>query len=261
MIKHLVIPDTQVKPDNPIAHLEWAGQYAVDKKPDVIIHLGDHWDMPSLSSYDVGKKSFEGRRYTKDIEAGIEGMKAFLKPIKKEQKRLKKGKRKLWTPRLVFCLGNHEFRIERAVEADAKLEGLLSYEDFNLKEMGWEVYPFLYPVIVDGVVYSHYFTSGVMGRPVSNARLLLQKKMMSCVQGHVQDRDIAFARKADGSSVTGIFAGIFYQHEEDYLTPQTNGSWSGIWMFNEVDNGSFDEMPVSMNYLRRKYGGGELYEN
>ena len=110
------------------------------------------------------------------------------------------------------------------------------------------------PVVIDGIVYSHYFTSGVMGRPVSNARLLLQKKMMSCVQGHVQDRDIAFGRRADGSPVTGLFAGIFYQHDEDYLTPQTNGSWSGIWMFNEVDNGSFDEMPVSMNYLRRKYG-------
>jgi len=254
MIKHLVIPDTQVKPGYPKEHLKWAGKYAVDKKPDVIVHLGDHWDMPSLSSYDVGKKSFEGRRYTDDILAGISAMEAFLRPIRKEQTRLRKNKHKIWTPRLVFCLGNHENRIQRAIESDAKLEGLMSYEDFSLEEMGWEVHDFLQPVVIDGIVYSHYFTSGVMGRPVSNAKLLLQKKMMSCVQGHVQDRDIAFGRRADGSPVTGLFAGIFYQHDEDYLTPQTNGSWSGIWMFNEVDNGSFDEMPVSMNYLRRKYG-------
>ena len=252
-MKHLIIPDTQVKPEYPIDHLEWAGKYAVDKKPDVIVHLGDHWDMPSLSTYDVGKKSFEGRRYTSDIQAGIEAMELFLKPIRKEQKRLKKGKRKTWNPRLVFCLGNHEHRIERAVESDAKLEGLISYDDLQLEEMGWEVYDFLEPVILDGIVYSHYFTSGVMGRPVSNAKLLLQKKMMSCIQGHVQDRDIAFARKADGAAVTGIFAGIYYQHDEDYLTPQTNGSWSGVWMLNEIDNGSFDEMPVSINYLRSKY--------
>jgi hypothetical protein len=51
-----------------------------------------------------------------------------------------------------------------------------------------------------------------------------------------------------------LFAGIFYNHDEEYLNPQTNGSWSGIWMLNEVNNGSFDELPVSMNYLRRKYG-------
>jgi len=38
------------------------------------------------------------------------------------------------------------------------------------------------------------------------------------------------------------------------LTPQTNGSWSGVWMLNEVQDGSFDEMPVSINYLRKTYG-------
>ena len=77
MTKHLVIPDTQVKPDQSIEHLRWAGQYAVDKKPDVIVMIGDHWfDLPSLSSYDVGTRSFEGRRYTNDIEAGVAAMEA-----------------------------------------------------------------------------------------------------------------------------------------------------------------------------------------
>ena len=77
---------------------------------------------------------------------------------------------------------------------------------------------------------------------------------MSCIMGHVQDRAISFSKRADGSSITGIFAGICYQHDEDYLTPQTNGSWSGVWMLNEVNNGSFDEMPISLNYLRKQYG-------
>lgn len=255
MTRHLVIPDTQVKPDMPIDHLEWAGMYAVATKPDVIVHLGDHWDMASLSSYDVGKKSFEGRRYTNDIDAGLEGMARFLAPIQEERRRLKRNKHKRWNPRMVFLLGNHEQRIERAVESDAKLEGLMSYDDFELERMGWEVVPFLEPIVIDGIAYCHYFTSGVMGRPVSSAKLMLQKKFMSCVMGHVQDRDIAYARKADGSNITGLFAGIYYQHDEDYLTPQTNGSWSGVWMLNEVNDGSFDELPVSMSYLRRKYGG------
>ena len=56
-MKHMVIPDTQCKPGVPMEHLTWAGQYAVEQKPDVIIHIGDHWDMPSLSSYDKGKGS------------------------------------------------------------------------------------------------------------------------------------------------------------------------------------------------------------
>jgi hypothetical protein len=31
-------------------------------------------------------------------------------------------------------------------------------------------------------------------------------------------------------------------------------SWRGIWMLHEVDDGAFDEMPVSLNYLRKRYG-------
>jgi hypothetical protein len=27
-----------------------------------------------------------------------------------------------------------------------------------------------------------------------------------------------------------------------------------VWIFHEVQDGSFDEMPVSINYLREKYG-------
>ncbi len=254
-MKHLVIPDTQVKPNSPTDHLRWAGLYAAEKKPDVIVHIGDHFDMPSLSSWDVGKKSFEGRRYKDDIEAGIHAMEVFLQPIRDEQQRLKVNKHKQWRPRMVYTLGNHENRIERAIESDPKLDGLIGYKDLQLEEMGFEVYDFLDVVVIDQIAYAHYFTSGIMGRPVSSARNMLSKKMMSCIMGHVQDRDIAYGRRADGTNILGLFSGIYYQHDEDYLTPQTNSSWRGIWMLNEVANGGCDELPVSMNYLRNKYEG------
>ena len=253
-MRHLVIPDTQSKPGNSHEHMAWAGKYAAEKCPEVIVHLGDHWDMPSLSVYDVGKKSFEGRTYKQDIAAGNAAMDAFMAPVTAEIERRKRRKLKLWKPRLVFLLGNHEERIERAINSDRKLEDLIGYHDFNLKEHGWEVHPFLEVVVIDGIAYSHYFTSGVMGRPVSSPNLLLAKKHMSCVMGHVQDRAISYSRKADGTRVTGIFGGIYYQHDEAYLNPQTNGSWSGVWMLNEVVNGSFDEMPISINYLKGVYG-------
>jgi len=253
MPNHLIIPDTQVKPGHSVEHLTWAGMYAVEKQPEVIIHIGDHWDMPSLSSYDVGKKSYEGRAYVDDIEAGNMAMDAFMKPIHDYNRKARIQKKKRYTPRLVFCIGNHEQRIERAIDSDRKLEGLIGYHHFNLEEHGWEVYDFLEPVILDGIAYCHYFTSGVMGRPVSSASLLLKKKHMSCVMGHVQDRDIAFARRADGRHMTGLFAGIYYPHDEEYLSPQTNGSWAGLWMFYNVEDGSFDEKPVSLYSLKERY--------
>lgn len=253
-VRHLYIPDTQIKADSNIDHIRWAAQYAVDKKPDVIVVAGDWWDMESLCSYDEGKKSFEGRRYSKDIAAGQNAMREFITPINTEVQRRIRRHIARWNPRLIFTLGNHENRINRAIEDDPKLEGLISTDDFGLEEMGFEVYDFLEPVIVDGVVYSHYFVSGVMGRPVSSARVLLTKKHMSCVMGHVQDRDIAYAKRADGTRITGLFAGIFYQEDQGYLSPQTNDSWRGIWLLNDVVNGSFDELPISIKYLARKYG-------
>jgi hypothetical protein len=256
-MRHLVIPDSQIKPGVPVDHLEWAGEYAVKKKPDVIVNIGDGFDLPSLSMYDIGKKSFEGRTYQADIKAGKSGIEAFLRPIWKEQERLRRNKEKIWKPRLVYTLGNHEYRIERAIELDRKLEGLMSFKDLGLEEYGFEVIPYLEPISIDGVLYCHYFTSGVMGRPVVSARSLMTKKMMSCVQGHLQPRDIAYGRRGDGSSITCLMAGIFYQHDEDYLTPQTNADWRGIWMLNEVSNGSFDELPVSLNYLRECYSGAK----
>ena len=252
--KHLVIPDTQCKPGVPLDHLRWAGNYAAKKKPDVITMIGDFADMESLSSYDVGKKSFEGRRYAKDVEVAREAMSLLVSPIRAEQERLRSNKEKIWRPELYLTLGNHEDRITRAVDSDPKLDGVLKIEDLGYDYFGWKVIPYLEPIVVDGVSYCHYFTSGVLGRSVTSAQQLLNKKHMSCVMGHVQGRQIAYGVRADGSQITAIFVGGFYQHDEHYMRWQGNAqTWRGVWMLHQVDNGSFDEMPVSMNFLRNKY--------
>lgn len=254
MTRHIVIPDCQVKPGVDFRYLTATGKYIAEKKPDVIVCLGDFADMPSLSSYDVGKKSFEGRRYTHDIEAAIEAMDCLMAPILREQVRLETNKKKRWNPRFVLTLGNHEDRIARAVENDSKLEGLIALKDLQYESWGWEVYPFLQPVVVDGISYCHYQTSGVMGRPITSARAILTKKHMSCIVGHQQGKDIAYAYKGDGKAITAIIAGSFYEHEEAYLNHQTNNHWRGIVVLNEVDDGQFDENFVSLKYLKKNYG-------
>lgn len=249
-----MIPDAQVRPGSCIQHLVHAGMYAVEKKPDVIVCLGDWADMQSLSSYDVGKKSFEGRMYVEDIRAAKQAMYFFLNPIHQEQTRLRKNKEKQWNPRLVFCLGNHEARITRAVEEDRKLEGLVKIGDLEYEEtFGWEVYPFLEPVTIAGVVFCHYFTSGVMGRPVCTASALISKKHQSCIAGHQQGRQVAYGTKADGSTITSMIIGSFYTHNEEYLGHQGNKHYRGCVMLHEVNDGGFDEMFISVEYLRKKY--------
>jgi len=252
MNKHLVIPDCQVKYGESYEYLSWIGKYIVDQKPDVIVHLGDFADMESLSSYDVGKKSFEGKRYIKDIEAAKSAMELLLQPIHEFNQRAKKNKEKLYKPRMVLTLGNHEQRITRAIENDPKLDGLISYDD--LPYVDWEVHSFLNPVVIDGVAYCHYFPTGVMGRPTTSASAMVSKLHMSCIAGHQQGRQVAYGKRPDGSNITCIIAGSCYEHDEGYLDHQTNKHWRGLMVLHEVQDGSFDEMFVSLSYLRKKYG-------
>jgi hypothetical protein len=251
--RHIVIPDLQLKPGVPTEHIEWIAQYIVDKKPDVLVIIGDWADMPSLSSYDVGTKSFEGRKYRDDILAANDALQRLMTPIEAEIKRTFDSHLKRWNLRKIVTLGNHEHRIDRAIETDRKLEGLISTKDLFFEQFGFEVYPFLQPVVVDGVVYCHYFCSGVMGRPITTAKALLTKLHQSCFAGHQQDRDIAYGKKADGSRLTGIICGAGYLHDESYLNPQTNNVWRGIYALNEVENGQLDEMPVSLPFLKARY--------
>jgi len=250
-VKHMVIPDTQCKYGEDFTYLTRIGQYMVEKKPEVVVHLGDFVDMESLSSYDVGKKSFEGKRYVKDIEAARQAMDCLLGPLREFNAKAKKNKEKLYRPRLVLTLGNHEQRISRAVENDPKLEGLIKYEDLPYKD--WEVHDFLKPVFINGIAYSHFFPTGVMGRPATTASAMVSRLHMSCIAGHQQGKQVAYGKRPDGSTITCIIAGSCYEHNEGYLDHQTNNHFRGLIMLHEVKNGCFDEMFVSLDYLKGKY--------
>ena len=254
MRTHAVIPDCQVKPGVPLDYLERIGLYLAEKKPDVIVQIGDFADMPSLSAYDVGKKEFEGRRYKDDVIAAQDAMVKLMFPIRKEQARLTRNKKAGWTPELYLTLGNHENRIERAINNDPKLDGTLSVDDLGYTGYGWGVSEFLRPIFVDGVSYCHYFTGGLLGRPVTNARQLVLKKLQTCVMGHNQHWDIHRAVRADGTAVIGLFVGSCYEHDEDYLGPQGNNYPRGFWMLHEVQDGDFQPMFVSLSYLEKRYG-------
>lgn len=249
----LYIPDAQVKPDTPVDHLRWLGNYIVKKQPDIIVNGGDFADMASLSSYDVGKKSFEGRRYRADIEASHRGMEALLEPLWSLQETQRRNKKKVYDPEMHLTLGNHEQRIIRAVNDDPKLDGTIGIEDLTYEHYGWTVHPFLNVITLQGISFSHYFATGAMGRPSSTASAQLNRQHTSCVAGHQQGLQIATGKRADGSLLTSIIAGSFYLHNEDYLGNQGNTHWRGALMLHGCENGQFDLNLLPMRYLKDKY--------
>jgi Calcineurin-like phosphoesterase len=253
-MKILVIPDCQVKEGVPLDHLTWAGKAIVEYQPDVVVNIGDFADMSSLSTHDkVGSKYFEGLRYKTDVDVTKKAMAMLLQPLRDLQAKQKRNKEKAYKPRMVFCLGNHEHRITRAVNNNPTLEGLISTADLQY-ERDWEVHDFLRPVFINNVGFNHYWPTGAMGRPASSPNAIISKLHMSCVAGHQQGKQVGYGKRADGQPICAIIAGSYYLHDESYMDQLSNRHWRGLVVLNEVKDGHFDEMFLSIEYLGKKYG-------
>jgi len=247
MSTHLVIPDSHAHPDFDNRRYTMLGMLIHDLKPDVVVDIGDWFDMPSLCSYDRGKKSFEGRSYKRDIEAGLDAQDRMMHEIKKYKKKL---------PRFVRTLGNHENRVNRAVEMDRVLEGTIGTSDFMSKEYGFEEYPFLEAVDIDGIDYSHYFVTGVSGRPIGGehpAYSLLTKRFKSSTCGHVHTFDYCI-RTGGRDKLHGAVVGVYQDYHADYAGP-ANDIWNpGIVVKRGVENGAYDIEHISLKRIEEAYG-------
>jgi hypothetical protein len=248
MRTHLIIPDQHVHPDHNNKRFEWLGKLILDIKPDVVINLGDLADMPSLCSYDKGTTGFEGRRYKNDIKCVVDAQERMFSVIKK-------AKRKL--PEFILCLGNHEDRISRAISSESILDGTISIEDLNYSTFGWKVVPYLEPIVIDRIAYSHYFTSGVMGRSIGGenpAKTLIKKHHMSVTQGHSHTLDFSTDTNASGERMMGLVGGCYLDYKSDWNNPQSeNLWWSGVIVKHNVSNGCYDPQFISFNSILKEY--------
>lgn len=246
-----VLPDTQCKPNGDIEHIKASARYCVKKRPDGIVCMGDWWDMESLSIYN-SRKQAEGNRIIDDITAGEEAMNAFMEI-------LREGIPKRDMPKLIFLHGNHSMavRLPRFIEDNPHLEGLI--EDTTtgfLENHGWEVYPFLEVVNINGIRFSHYIQNphSLKGSPLSGQiDTMLKNAGFSFVMGHQQTFKMGKHFLSDGTQRLGIVAGAFYVHDENYMSVQGNEHWRGCIMLNEMKDGSANICEVSLEYLLNNY--------
>ena len=244
-LKIAVVADTQCKPEESLEYMSAIGNYLADKKPDVIVHIGDNYDFSSLSSYDKGKLSFEGRRLKADIEAGKEGLERLLAPIQNVEG---------YSPRLVFCVGNHEDRFDRLSRDMPELEGFVGVETLGLDKMGWEVYPYLKPCVIEGINFVHYLANPFTGKPYGGSALSQLKNVgVSFVVGHKQILDVAMLPTLDGKMRIGLINGACYDFDEGYKGYQNNNHFRGLTMLHEVKDGFALPMFVSLDFMKRKY--------
>lgn len=256
MIRHLVIPDTQCKPGVPLDHLTALGNYILECKPTTIIHLGDHWDFPSLNRYDPAtKKAAEGQDFEADLECANQAMDMILEPLRKYNRR--HSSRKRLKPDLHYCMGNHDVRPQYAINEQPWMRATYDPKRLNLRS--WNVHQFLTPIVIDDISYSHYYIRGANGsitqskRGMPSAKAQVVREAMSCTAGHKQGLDVHVQPVGNKRVHRGIIAGSFYQHDEHYLTGQQI-YWRGVLVKNDVrDGGNYDLMEISLDYLMRKY--------
>lgn len=254
----LYIPDTQAKQNTPLEHLQAVGRYALDKRPDYLIHAGDLGDFPSLGLYDsIATRGFEQKDYKLDLEAANQCADLLLRPIRRHN--AQKPKRRQYHPRCIVTLGNHENRIIRAAKDQPWLRGVL-LDQLNYADFGWEVIPFLQPIIIENISFCHFFCRNAKGQVVQSRRGMpsamaqVVREGMSAVAGHKQGLDVHIQPRGNGKRHRGIIAGSYYQHHEDYLTEQGNDHWRGVLMLNEVrEEGDFDLVEASMGYMLRRW--------
>lgn len=248
--RHFIVPDRQIKPGVPMFHNKWIGMAIRDYEPDVVVDIGDNADFPSMSTHSqVGSRDKEGQRLLADIEAANEG-----------ERLLREGMGDFKPKRMVRLRGNHENRLLRYIEANPVLEGIIGLHLLNDK--GWHIVPYSNGspgvVYIDGIAYAHYFANPNSGKPIGGTiQNRLSKIGCSFVQGHQQGLLQGNVQYATGDIKHGIVAGSAYLHDEEYKG-QANKHWRGVVVLNEVRDGQFCEMPLTLDYLCRRYEGESL---
>lgn len=247
----LVIPDSQIRPDNlelnaPL--LAAVGQLIVDRRPDIVVHIGDHYDMKSLSSYDFAprnRRTFDGAEVVADVDAGNEAMDILLGPLWALQGAQRKSKHKVYSPRRVFTLGNHEQRADRFSE----LAGLVDLRG-ELNSFGWEVYDYLEPCFIEDIMFTHYVANPMSGKPVGGtAEYRLNKVKCSFVQGHEQTFKYAQEYLNDGRRISALVGGACYLHDEPYKGYQGNNHFRGAFFLHGATSGTYDLEQLSTGRL------------
>ena len=251
---YLIIPDSHSHPDHNNDRADWLGQFIKERKPDVVVNIGDQWDLASLSSFDKGKASFNGANYEKDIDAGLDFQDRMWHPMKQSKKK---------QPRRVFLIGNHENRLKKVLEYEPHLAGDrygISQKNFQLEHYYHNVvdYEGGTPGIInlDGISFAHFMVSGLMGRPIGgehHAASLLSKNYSSCIVGHSHTADFAIRSGSNGKKIMGLVAGVYQDYDSGWAGNCNRLWWRGLVYLRNVEDGVFDVEFISLDALKKEY--------
>lgn len=220
-------------------------------KPDVVVNLGDQADMASLSSYDKGTRNFQGRSYAKDIAANAEFNDRWWGPVKRTKKKL---------PYRVVLEGNHEHRVEKALDLSPELEDTIGFNDYQFDDYYDTVVKYNGgtpgAIELDGILFAHYFITGISGRPIGGEHSAFNHSVkvgQSTVSGHSHLLDYNTRTNISGRTLNNLVAGCFHEYVPDWAGLIGHLWRPGVAVLRNVENGNFDLEWVGIKQLREEY--------
>lgn len=245
----LLIPDPHVTNEQDLGRFDALSKLISDRKPDVIIIGGDLADMLSLSAWEKSNKlSVEGRRYKLEIEAVNEALDKLLSFKKRNP---------LYTPRIIYLFGNHEFRVERYVEANPNLAGHMDLViDLKLEKRNIEVVPYKKFIELEGVLFTHAPLNAaglaISGKACVHKAAEITSKSMVFFHTH-QTQEYSCLRHGDNDLIQIYTAGcLFPGHAPGgYADDSPHASTKCISFLHMYRPGRFDIEQISLERLER----------
>jgi len=222
----LVISDTHLSPSVDMKDL-WKklGEYCVKFRPEYIVHLGDVADFDSQNWL----KASRGL-YTVEQELGnvASHLAAFEQELDDYKNLCRKQKIKIYRPKKVLCLGNHDIRND-----------VSGYISNMFLSADWSIFDYQKPLQIDGISFAHNFTKGLSDNVCLNSLELLDSCHSSVVCGHSHVKDYAESyRIEDGKKIFALKCPMFSTAYPEWSKGLSN-KWSRGFTIVNTDSGEF----------------------
>jgi predicted phosphodiesterase len=244
-MKILIIGDSHVAAGQNLRRFAALKNYLRSTNPDVVVSIGDFLTLDSLSEWDRNKRGkMEGRRYETEIRTGNDALDLIDDGCDKTLK--------------IFIKGNHENRLDRYLDHDPTMKGIVSIEkDLQLKKRGWKVVEYKDDIVISGISFTHVPISG-SGKPIGNPNVTgkaLALYSNSVVFGHTHTLNHTAEHRRGAPHLNQALAvGCFFEHIDDYAKGSKTDYWRGVVMLDAYHKNRFDIQTKSMSNLLREYG-------
>lgn len=249
----LLIPDAHAHKEDKLHRFKALHTWLASNsgRLDGIVNIGDNWDFESLCTHDMNDPAWNERSLEDDINAGFDALDHQISIANTMDCPL---------DQFYFVEGNHEDRYRKWMKSDNRLRKSAFPKDIiqlireRRKTVPIKTVSFLKPLKLYGAIFSHYFVSGLMGRPQGgehHANNLLRSQHTSCICGHSHLLSTSTRTRADGSKIHALVGGCFVDPKAEFAYARAAKKlwWNGAHLLHFYAPGEFDVESISLGRL------------